>query len=208
MPERGCVSPRGVELVSAPSHSRPLDQTASRVRVSAVSTSESPSPGAGGGVVSAGIVKLAIIRTFAAGGTPVTEKSVSLLLLGEQPKPPPRQVLTMYSVVVALREWTGYTETKGNDEDVLTRGLRTPAKRSAFLITQTVVPPRKFPLTTILSFATPRRGWSTPGAASSKMFHLPVGSLLVETANRRLESVRLPRLASMVEANHVALKAS
>jgi hypothetical protein len=120
----------------------------------------------------------------------------------------------MYSVVVALREWTGYTETKFSDEDMLTRGLRTPAKRSAFLITQTVVPlgkldpPPKFPLTTSLSFDTPRRGWSTPGAASSKMFHFPVGSLLVETARRRVESLKLLRLSSMVEANQVALKAS
>src|SRR5438552_10517360 len=143
------------------------------------------------------------------GGVPVIENSTTLLPLVAFPTP----LLTMYSVVVELRDWTGCTEawvakgpkdTRSNGED--------PTTISFLLITQYWAPIsdvwlKSFTLKTTLSSLIPRIGWSgrvTPaGGETEYWFQVPVGSLLVEAAKRTWLL-----LIAMIEVNHLPLDAS
>ena len=75
----------------------------------------------------------------APGGTPVSEKSWATLV-------PPKPVLTMYSVVVELRDWTGWTEARlllGPNE--ARSMLDAPASISLLLRTQYCAPTKTWP---------------------------------------------------------------
>ena len=108
------------------------------------------------GCVTAAMGRFVCTMVTFPGGVPLRAKSL-VTFVGFTP------VLTMYSVVVGLRDCTGWTDTYGDVKE-LRSILESPATSSLLLMTQMLEAPslRVFVLMTILSSLTPSLGWSPP----------------------------------------------